>query len=136
MKADITIKNTISEIRMLQDETSRLAEAASLPTEIVSDIKIILEEAVSNIIFYGFEDDAEHEIRVNLTVSTEIVSIRIEDSGKPFNPLEFVEKKPGKPLEEYEDGGMGLILIKALTDEIEYAQIDGKNVLLMKKKVL
>jgi anti-sigma regulatory factor (Ser/Thr protein kinase) len=38
------------------------------------------------------------------------------------------------PLEEREVGGLGVMLVKQLMDDVRYARLDGKNVLTIRKR--
>lgn len=135
MNTIITIKNAISEITGLLKKITGFGKKHNLSEEILSDIKLVVEEIVSNIIFYGFDDDAIHEIMITLEFSNRLITIRVEDQGKPFNPLTYNGKEAGSPLEDYEQGGMGILLIKELMDELEYEFRKGQNTLFMKKRI-
>ena len=135
MTVTLTITNAIPEITGLQEKVAGLGKEHNLSEEIISDIKLVMEEAVSNIIFYGFDDDGVHEIIITLEFSDRLITIGIEDQGKPFNPLDNNGKAAGAPLEDYDQGGMGLIIIKELMDEIKYEYRKGINTLLMIKRL-
>ena len=135
MNVAITIKNSISEITGLQDKVTCLCEEHNLSEEIISDIKLVMEEVVSNIIFYGFDDDIIHEIIITLEFSDRLITICVEDQGKQFNPVDYNGKEAGGLLEDYDQGGMGLIIIKELMDEIKYEYVVGRNTLSMIKKI-
>lgn len=135
MTLKIVLTNNISEIPGFLKEVSGFGEKSSISEEVLSDIKLILEEIISNIIFYGFDDDRQHDITTTLTFTDDLVMISVEDEGKPFNPIEYTEAKTGKPLEEYEHGGMGILLVKNLIHEMEYKREHGKNILVMKKRI-
>lgn len=129
------LTNKISEIPDFLKEVTGFAEKHTISQEILSDIKLALEEIVSNIIFYGFDDDSQHDIITSLTFKDDLVIISVEDEGKPFNPIEFTGTETGKPLEEYEHGGMGILLVKNLMHDMEYKRKHGKNLLVMKKRI-
>lgn len=135
MNVTITIKNSISEVTGLQDKVTCLCEEQDLSEEIISDIKLVVEEVVSNIIFYGFDDDIIHEIIITLEFSDRLITICVEDQGKRFNPVDYNGKEAGGLLEDYDQGGMGLIIIKELMDEIKYEYRKGRNTLFMIKKI-
>lgn len=134
MNVTITIKNSISEVAGLQDKVTCLGKEYNISEEVLSDIKLVMEEVVSNIIFYGFNDDSIHEIIITLEFSDRLITICVEDQGKRFNPLDYNGKEAGAPLEDYDQGGMGLIIIKELMDEIKYEYRKGRNTLFMIKK--
>jgi anti-sigma regulatory factor (Ser/Thr protein kinase) len=64
-----------------------------------------------------------------------MILFEMSDSGVPFNPLQQKEADLDVPLKERQIGGLGIHLIKEIMDEVEYARVQGKNVLRMRKKV-
>ena len=90
-------------------------------------------EILTNIISYGYTDSGEHEITVRLSIEPGEMRVDVEDDGKPFNPLEAPEVDTTKPLEERALGGLGVHLVRKLTDGLEYQRHEGKNLLIMKK---
>lgn len=81
------------------------------------DIKLVSEEVLVNIINHGSDISSDEFIDVQLTVDEHSVHLTFIDSGKEFNPLEQSAANEPKDLSQ---GGMGLVLIKALTDEQVY----------------
>ena len=61
--------------------------------------------------------------------------VAVEDDGEPFNPLEAAEADTSKPLEERAIGGLGVHLVRKLTDALEYQRHEGRNLLVMKKRL-
>ena len=106
-----------------------------LPQDAQSDSRLALEEMFSNIVSYGFEDDREHEIHMEIEVSADVLIMKIRDDGRPFNPTEYSSPNLGKPLEEREMGGLGINLVRHIIDEWEYKSEKGKNILTMKRRL-
>jgi serine/threonine-protein kinase RsbW len=63
------------------------------------------------------------------------MKVEVEDDGQPFNPLEAPEADTTKPLEERTLGGLGIHLVRKLMDDLEYRRHEGKNLLVMKKRL-
>ena len=132
----IILKNNFTEIKTLTDGINYFAEKNHFDNETTLDISLVLDEIITNIISYGFDDDSEHKIIVHLTVNNKILSIKIEDDGIPFNPLEYPSPDTTKPLEEREVGGLGIFLVKKLMDSVEYERKENKNILTVNKSVI
>lgn len=116
-------------IRLVEDfgRTSELAD------DDTTDITILLDEFVSNVIKYGYDDAGEHRIQVVVALDRPSLSIRIEDDGKAFNPLEAREPDLTLPIEERPIGGLGILIAKTLADTIEYRREGGRNILTLWK---
>ncbi|AKI97448.1 ATP-binding protein [Kosmotoga pacifica] len=86
---------------------------------------LLIIEACTNIVKYGYHY-REGDIDVEIGIDQKDVELTISDSGKPFNPLE--KSLPDfSRVEEFQDGGMGIYLIRSLSKEVSYRYEDGKN---------
>ena len=95
---------------------------------------LALEELVTNSIKYGYDDQDEHVIQVQVELALEGVTIVVEDDGHPFNPLEQVEPDMNLPLDQRPIGGLGLHLLRKLSDRMDYAWQNGRNRVTLHKK--
>ncbi len=132
---NILINNNLSEIEKLSKAVAEFGKINNLSSEVIYDVRLALEEVVSNIIKYGFEDNYEHQISIEMNLQGETLSIKIKDAGKPFNPLEVKNANLEKPFDEREIGGMGIYLVQQLMDELRYNREKDNNVLLLRKHI-
>ena len=102
----------------------------------VRRIEIALEEGLVNVISYAYQGK---EGMIMLSIHFEegkYVEITIEDSGLSFNLLKHKRKvDPFAPIEELEEGGLGILFIQKLMDKVEYQRFQGKNRLTMRKNL-
>jgi anti-sigma regulatory factor (Ser/Thr protein kinase) len=99
------------------------------------EINLALDELFSNIISYGFKDDLEHLVKIQIIRENGRLNLRVEDDGIPFNPLETEEIAPARDIDNCNIGGLGLHLVKKLMDQICYERYEGKNKLTLKKAI-
>ncbi len=125
----ICLTNQHQELEKLSDWVNVLAEQLNISPEIVFRLDLILAEIVTNIIDYAYGDEEEHLIEVELEYDEGKVTIRIEDDGIPFNPLNDHHVKLADDLESVKIGGLGIHLIREYTDECNYQRIESKNCL-------
>jgi sigma-B regulation protein RsbU (phosphoserine phosphatase) len=132
----LRISNQITEITAVNQWLETLGVRWDLSMKNVSDINLVLEELISNIIFYGYSDDEAHIIEIEMEKSDAAVHIRAIDDGKPFNILEG-ERPPeiSLSIEDRSVGGLGIHLITRLTDNVEYKRESGKNIVTLIKKL-
>jgi anti-sigma regulatory factor (Ser/Thr protein kinase) len=114
---------------------TEFAEQHDLAPELVYRVNLVLEEIITNVISYGYEDSSEHEISVRLSWKDPRIEIEIKDDGRPFNPLEAPPPDMGKPLVERQIGGLGIHLVRKMMDESEYRRESDKNFLVLKTKI-
>ncbi len=130
---NILINNNLSEIERLSKAVAEFGKKNNLSSEVIYDVRLALEEVVSNIINYGCEDNYEHQISIEMNLQGETLTMKIKDDGKPFNPLEVKSTNLEKPFDEREIGGMGIYIVRKLMDKILYKREEGNNVLQLTK---
>ena len=128
-----TLKNQLSEVTTLYEKIEAFGQDQHIPDNVIAAMNLALEEILTNIISYGYQDTREHEIFLRLTLEEESLVAEIEDDGAPFNPLDAPDPDVTLPIEERPIGGLGIHLTKKMMDKITYAQQNGKNVLRLRK---
>ena len=99
--------------------------------EIKNEFCIAVEEIFINIVNYAYEK-SDGYVLISVIIK-DTISIRFEDSGCPYNPLEQSEPDLNKPINERQIGGLGIHIAKNLIDNMEYLRINDKNILKISK---
>jgi len=107
-------------------------EESGYSMKLQRQIAIAVEEIFVNIAYYAYINEAG-SVSIRMSVSDEVV-IQFEDNGIPFNPLERDAPDITTNAEERQVGGLGIFMIKKLTDTAEYRREGGKNILVIKKR--
>ncbi len=131
----ITIANRIDQLDFMVTELEILCEEWEIPMNISINLNLVLEELVTNIIFYGYEDQNEHEINIHFTFDDNRIEIVLVDDAKEFNLLLAAEPEFNTPIEEMKIGGLGIHLVKKIMNEIKYERSDNKNILKLVKNL-
>jgi serine/threonine-protein kinase RsbW len=93
-----------------------VAANAGASREVVSDLKLAVTEACTNVIQHAYGGDAAAgEIVVRYTVEPGMLAIEIEDTGSGFE----LDTAGGRGRNG--GGGNGLMIIRVLTDELSVA---------------
>ena len=135
MEKKLVIKNEISEISKLAIFIEELGEELNLTPDLVFNLNLVLEEAVSNVILYAYPKEESQEISLKANVTGNNLVFLLTDSGKEFDPTQAPDADITLSAEEREIGGLGIFLIRQIMDMVEYQRIDGKNVLTMRKQL-
>ena len=130
----IQLKNNLSELESLNKVVAEFAERHHLSSKVLFNLNLALEEILTNVISYAYDDKDEHQITVRLFLEQGQLKVEVEDDGRPFNPLEAPEPDLSKSLEERPVGGLGIHLVRKLMDELEYRREEGRNLFLIKMK--
>ena len=91
-----------------------LARTRVLSAEIVADLKLALTEACSNSVRHAYDEGREGVVEILYELSDDRFAIQVTDDGSGFDP-EILERAQ----EELDEGGLGIAIIRALTDELE-----------------
>lgn len=131
---EISVEPDISAVPPLLDWVENRCRADGLGDEFTFKMALILEEAVTNVINYAFADrPPPHMIRVRLDIALERIVAEVVDNGRPFDPLSRAEPDLSRPAEERQPGGLGILLMRRMTDRIEYRRSNGDNRLRLEK---
>jgi anti-sigma regulatory factor (Ser/Thr protein kinase) len=133
----VSLKNQLSEVKRLGDAVEHFSASNGLSAMLKFEINLVLDEIITNIISYGYNDNKEHHIDITMTTADDEFKAVIEDDGTPFNPLEQEQRqiKTGNTIEEVKAGGLGLLLVRNLADKIEYQRANDKNILTVSKSI-
>ena len=130
----IELRNDLSELERLTERLREFGARHALSARTVNELNLALEEVITNIILYGFDAGTQHQIRVDVRLEDAQLTTRLEDDGRAFDPLAVPEPDLDVPLEERKVGGLGILLVRRLMDEVTYSRQDGRNVLVMIKR--
>ena len=136
MTNTLYIKNELEQLTRLYAFLEQQAGVYKLEELQSMQIKLALEEAVTNVILYAYPDKKDQDIRIDMSYEDKRLTIVITDTGLDFNPLEQQEPDLTLSLEERPVGGLGIYLVKQLMTEVTYKRSAGKNILTMTKDIL
>ena len=127
----IVVPNNFTELRRVSEWVRRFAEERKLAHQDAYALELALNEALTNIMSYAYDDNAQHEIAVELHTQPGRIRVDVEDDGVPFNPLEMpIEERP-ETLDRSRPAGRGLPLMRSFMDELHYVRRESRNVLTM-----
>ena len=125
----LTLKNDPSEIGRLVDLLEAFGPQSGLTDDATFKLTLALDEIVANVVRHGFDDDREHRIEVKVTVDDRTVTASVEDDGLEFDPREAPVPDLDLPIEMRKPGGLGMHLVRATMDSVEYRRQEGRNIL-------
>lgn len=126
-QATLFIGNRMAEFVRVEAWLAHLIERWDISENLAYAIDLVLNEAVTNVIRYAYEDSATHTVTITLTNRPEAIQIEIDDDGRPFDPLKVPPMSFAPDLEHAPIGGRGIRLIKHYADEQSYSRIAGFN---------
>ena len=108
---------------------SCLAEQNGFSPSMVKEIELAAEEALINIFNYAYPGNAgEVEISYSKDSDSRLI-LEISDNGIPFDPLSLSEPNLTANVSDRKVGGLGVIFIRKMTDDVRYRRDGDANVL-------
>ena len=108
----------LSELEKIQQYIFKLDIADKLKKKIF----LACDEVFSNIVNYSGAD----LIFVSYNKKADKISIIFRDNGKKFD---YLEDRPKKDFDDFDDGGMGIMIVKKICTNIVYNYINSENIL-------
>lgn len=100
-------------------------EAEDVPEAGALLARLALDELGANLLMHGRGSDSI--LRVECRVTPGELLVQVDDDGPPFNPLDAAAPDLGGPLERRVIGGLGIHLLRQLSDCFEYERVGGRN---------
>ncbi|MBH31571.1 MAG: ATP-binding protein [Candidatus Marinimicrobia bacterium] len=123
----LSIPNNRPEIRKLRNIFDEFSQKNQISENIRRDVQLALDELVTNIIDYGYNDSVEHTIEFGFNLSEDCLTIEIVDDAAEYDILEKEDPDTTKSIDEKPIGGLGIFLVKHLMTDVKYKRTDGKN---------
>ena len=95
---------------------------------LTNKLDMCAEEIFANVAFYAYPN-GQGLIDVSLNKSDNNIILEFKDEGIEYNPLEKPDPDISLPPEERPIGGLGIYMVKNLSDEIYYKRENDNNIL-------
>jgi sigma-B regulation protein RsbU (phosphoserine phosphatase) len=136
LQYNITIENRIENFTAVYEFLEKWLEFYNVKSDVRGKINLAVEEAVVNVISHAYtSDNSPSDISVEFVVKNGLANIIISDSGISFNPLNVEKQNITLSPEERPIGGLGIHLIRELSDDITYHRKSNKNILTLRFKI-
>ena len=130
-KQVLTLQSTISDAGKLSDFLGEYAKTFEISDEIYHDLRLVIEEVFVNIASYAYAEEDQQTVTIELSRTSDEISITFTDAGIAFNPL--TGPAECKDTDDHCEGGMGIHIIKSLSDQQKYRRINQHNVFTVTK---
>ena len=127
-KHQMVIINSEENLPLLAEKIMRLCNDLNISSGSIYKVNLVVEELISNTISFGYNDDLQHEIMLNFQFDRGSISIEIIDDAKEFNPVVAADADTTSEISKRKIGGLGIHLVKNLTDAFTYQREGTKNI--------
>lgn len=132
----LRIAGVLENVWVVCDFVASQARELGLDERAIHHCYLAVDEACTNIIEHGYGSNcSDCIIDVSCQSDQQALTITIMDDSPPFDPLLRPDPDTHAPLSERGTGGWGIFFIKKLMDKVSYSYKDGRNHLVMVKKL-
>lgn len=124
MLIEQTVPADMAHLGVLLEAVDRICRMAGADRAFHADMKLAVEEALVNVIKHGHAGLPAGDMRLVLSVGPweghAAVRADIQDNGHPFNPLALAAPDITAKAEERPIGGLGIMLMRKVSDAQTY----------------
>ena len=135
MNKKLIIKNHVGELERVNKFIEEIGEELGLDMELLMNLNLVMEEMVSNVIFYAYPEGKTADIELVAESNGKELTFMLSDQGKEFDPTAKEDADPDVDPMDREIGGMGIFIVKNIMNQVTYQRLEGKNLLTMKKEI-
>ena len=113
---ELALPARAANIAIVRHAFGALGEAFALDEEILSNIRLAVTEACTNVVVHAYPDEHEGLLEVAATLQADKLEIVVRDEGPGIGP------RPGSP-----GLGLGLPLIASLTESVQLGRDENER---------
>lgn len=131
-----TFPASISSVVAITEKIDELLDAVDCPFKSRTQVDIALDEILSNIAKFAYKA-GKGDVMVSAAISHDplAVTITTADEGEPFDPLTVPPPDTSLPLEKRKVGGLGIMLVRKMMNEVSYVREGSRNLLTIRKEL-
>lgn len=125
-----TYAATLDKIPEMLGFVSETAETMGVHPKRIMHLELAMEEAVVNICNYAYAIPPG-KVTVRIAQEAETFKIELIDNGVPFDPMGMDAPDIKSEIENRDVGGLGILLIRRMLDEVRYSRQADQNILML-----
>ena len=133
----LTVVNARNEIERASAWLNQIAAEAAVPSGVTGRLLVALDEVLSNIITHALAGvpEGQREIWLRLRLRADRLELDVSDDGPAFDPTRVVPVPRSTRMSRRQEGGVGLLFVRTLIDDVRFTRQDGRNCLTLLKRL-
>lgn len=139
---DIVIR--ILDLSAVKDNWSKVYEfvknfmvSIGVSENLYTNLLVAVEEIFVNVSCYAYPNGVGNiSISLEYNKISKIITIIFKDSGIPFDPTRKSQPDIKASPEKRKIGGLGIFMVKKISDTMEYSYLNNQNILSITKKII
>lgn len=119
----VELHSRIADLGPLVHDLQDWMAAAGAPAPAIRDAALILDELFTNIVLHGYQGRPDGWVEVQAEVRGASLQMTLRDRGPAFDPRSVPWPDASSPLEQRPVGGLGLMFVQRLADEVAYRRL-------------
>ena len=132
--AEITLKAKDESLDAMNMFLEEQFDEMGLGMKLVMKLMVVMEELFVNVAHYAYPD-GKGDCKIEMNLDGDVLTIRITDSGIPFDPVAKSDPDVKAKAEDRSIGGLGIYIVKQTMTTMEYERKEDKNILTMTKNI-
>ncbi|MDE2958121.1 MAG: ATP-binding protein [Bacteroidota bacterium] len=117
----LAIPGKTSRLKEVRRFVARHGRRANLSEEVINAMRTAVDEACANIIEHAYHGVADQIVNIEVTVKPDCFVVSLRDQGAPFDRKAYREPDVRELTRSRASGGLGVRMIHALMDQVEYS---------------
>ncbi|MFZ5518593.1 MAG: ATP-binding protein [Candidatus Zhuqueibacterota bacterium] len=135
-KYQLKIPSRTDNLELIRLFVSTIATKVGFNDDDVNKIELAVDEGCANVVKHAYNKDSQNPIDLVIEIDYKKITIIISDQGKGFDISQISRKNVKEYLAEMRVGGLGIYLMKALMDEVEFESTPGEKTSVKMSKYL
>ena len=123
----LSLQNQLNELKRLGFALNEFLDEEGVPPDAVRRIRLVIEELFVNVMNHAYDHATVHAITLDVRTESGRATVVIDDDGRPFDPRTAPPPVLKGPIEERQERGYGIYIVKHLTSDFSYAREDDRN---------
>lgn len=124
---ELTTPSQTENLELIRAVVAKIAQKAGFAEMVVMQITLAVEEACVNAIKHAHSNSAAKPLHVQIKTDHQKLTVVVSDRGKGFDFQNLKEPDMQEYFAKRRPGGLGIVLMKRLMDEVRFESLKGKG---------
>lgn len=136
MKYKFTASCSKDQLKVIRSFVNNSLNNHGLSDIEISTLVLAIDEVCANLIIHSHQCNPNHYLDLVISIQPQKgIAFDIIDQGIGFDINQYTEPSLNELIERKRKGGIGLILVKKIMDEIQFVKVNNKNTCKLFKKL-
>jgi serine/threonine-protein kinase RsbW len=131
----LKVPYSVDNLKDIRSFVSKRLQELSIPEIEINMMVLAIDEVCANMIIHSKNMNQGEQLEVSVKQEQDGVTFEIKDHGEPFDPNSYQVPDIDEIIRTKRKGGLGLMLVKRIMDQIEFKRENDYTILRLFKKV-